>query len=63
MMVQLLSSIASVGMEGLFHLFGYTMADSTAAATGTSSTLSMFLYVGLAGPVADRTGIPGLCYA
>ena len=54
MMVQLLSSIASVGMEGLFHLFGYTMADSTAAATGPSSTLSMFLYVGLAGPVAEE---------
>ena len=54
MMVQLLSSVASVGMEGLFQLFGYTMADSAAAATGPSSTLSMFLYVGIAGPVAEE---------
>ena len=54
MMVQLLSSIASVGMEELFHLFGYSMAESAAAATGTSSTLSMFLYVGIAGPVAEE---------
>ncbi len=54
MMVQLLSSVASVGMEGLFQLFGYTMADSAAVATGPSSTLSMFLYVGIAGPVAEE---------
>ena len=54
MMIQLFSSFAAIGMENLFNLFGYTMADSVEAATETSSTLSMLLYVGFAGPVAEE---------
>ncbi len=54
MMIQLLSSISSFGMESIFQLFGYTMESSVETATEASSTLSMFLYVGVIGPVVEE---------
>lgn len=53
-MIQLLSSIFSFGMENLFNFFGYTMKSSMEAATESSSTLSMFLYTGIVAPVAEE---------
>lgn len=54
MATQFIFTAASEVLEAGFHLFGYTLKDSVEAATGTSSTLSMFLYASIVGPVVEE---------
>lgn len=51
---QFLFSLFSAGMESIVNLLGYSMISDIEAATGGSSTIFMFLYVSLFGPVAEE---------
>lgn len=54
MMWQLLFSVFTVCGEAFWNQLGYTMESSVEWAGGTSSTITMALYVGLLGPVAEE---------
>ena len=54
MMSQLLFSIFAICGEAFFNQLGYTMESSVESASGASSTITMSLYVGILGPVAEE---------
>ena len=52
--LQALVQVLSVGMEWFLNLFGLSLVDSMSVATDTGSTLSMFLYAALLGPIWEE---------
>lgn len=51
---QLFFSLIAIGMEKGLNLIGYTSMEEMATATEVSSTVSMFLYAGIIGPIAEE---------
>lgn len=54
MLAQILFSAIAAGAEAAANQLGYSFMSSIEAATGTSKTLSMFLYAGIFGPVIEE---------
>ena len=54
MLAQILFSAITAGAEAAANQLGYSFMSSIEAATGTSKTLSMFLYAGIFGPVIEE---------
>lgn len=54
MLAQILFSAIAAGAEATANQLGYSFMSSIEAATGTSKTLSMFLYAGIFGPVIEE---------
>lgn len=54
MLAQILFSAIAAGAEAAANQMGYSFMSSIEAATGTSKTLSMFLYAGIFGPVIEE---------
>ena len=54
MLAQILFSAIAAGAEAAANQLGYSFMNSIEAATGTSKTLSMFLYAGIFGPVIEE---------
>lgn len=51
---QLIFSFVSEGIEALLNVFGYSAIAHLEWATGGTDTISMFLYVGFFGPIAEE---------
>ena len=51
---QFIFSLIAMGMEKGLNLIGYTSMEEMAVATEVSSTVSMFLYAGIVGPIAEE---------
>lgn len=56
---QLLFSIINVFLENIFNLFGYTLQMQIASATGSSNTVSMFLYAAIGAPIFEEVVFRG----
>ena len=54
MLAQILFSAIAAGAEAAANQLGYSFMSCIEAATGTSKTLSMFLYAGIFGPVIEE---------
>jgi membrane protease YdiL (CAAX protease family) len=60
MSVQLVSMLINTGAEKLFNLFGYTLRSAIESAGSESTTISMFLYASIFGPIAEEIIFRGL---
>lgn len=54
MMMQSITTFVGDGIELILNLFDYTAIGDLESATSTSTTMSMFLYCGIVGPVAEE---------
>lgn len=52
--LQLVFSFVSALLENLFNLFGYSIMAQIEAATSSSTTISMFLYVAIGAPIVEE---------
>ncbi len=60
MSVQLVSMLIDSGAEKLFNLFGYTLRSAIESASSESTTISMFLYASIFGPIVEEIIFRGL---
>lgn len=51
---QFVFSIIAIGMERGLNFIGYTSMEEMAVVTEVSATISMFLYAGIVGPIAEE---------
>lgn len=52
--LQLVFSFVSALLENIFNLFGYSITEQIEAATSSSTTVSMFLYVAIGAPIVEE---------
>lgn len=51
---QFIFSMFSMGLERVFNNFGYTIMEQIESASSTSTTISMFLYASILGPIVEE---------
>ncbi len=60
MSVQVVSLLIDTGAEKLFNQFGYTLRSAIESASSQSTTISMFLYASILGPIVEEIIFRGL---
>lgn len=52
--IQFVVNLGISGIETIFNAFGYTTCASIETATGQSTTISMFIYISIVGPIIEE---------
>lgn len=60
MSIQAIISVVSASTEALLNSFGYTIMEQIESATSVSTTVSMFMYASIIGPIAEEIVFRGV---